>query len=109
MTLDAALRYALEKVAPVREDEPLSRHTTIGVGGPADAYVVADTKAQLAGDRGIRGVTIENRAASLSEPQLMPRASASGGGERCLVRAESGCSFAAVARQLAFAGYAGLE
>ncbi len=41
MSLDAALLHALEKLAPVRQDEPLARHTTIGIGGPADAYVVS--------------------------------------------------------------------
>src|SRR3989304_96907 len=48
MPLDAPLRYALEKVAPVREDEPLSRHTTIGVGGPADGYLGAGPQEELA-------------------------------------------------------------
>jgi UDP-N-acetylmuramate dehydrogenase len=127
MTLDAAFVRALAACATVREDEPLSRHTTIGIGGPADAYVIARSSSELrdvlsvsrdqgspvfvlgsgsnivVGDRGMRGVTIENRAQSLSE------ASAGVDGGRHLFRAESGCSFAGIARQLAFAGFAGLE
>jgi UDP-N-acetylmuramate dehydrogenase len=126
VTLDARFVRALADRAAVRQDEPLSRHTTIGIGGPADAYVVARSASELrdvlevcrdqgapvfmlgsgsnivVGDRGMRGVTIENRAQDLSE------ASSADGG-RYLFRAETGCSFAGVARQLAFAGFAGLE
>ncbi|MPZ49934.1 MAG: UDP-N-acetylmuramate dehydrogenase [Dehalococcoidia bacterium] len=166
MTLDAAFLHALDTIVPSRPGEALSRHTTIGIGGPADAYVAVETTDQLAavvqlcrragipffvlgsgsnivvGDRGIRGVVIENNATHLSEPIPMPRPSDRGttpdatnltdadpmprvltrgteampGGsapgttpDRYLFRADSGCSFAATARQLAFAGYAGLE
>ncbi len=129
MSLDAAFLQSLEAIASVRAEEPLSRHTTIGIGGPADAYVSVDGAAQLAavaslclrenvpcfvlgsgsnivvGDRGIRGVVIENNADALSEPAGFE----SNGEQRFLVRAESGCSFAGIARQLSFAGYAGLE
>jgi UDP-N-acetylmuramate dehydrogenase len=157
MALDPAFLKALEGVATVRLDEPLSRHTTIGIGGPADAYVAAASASQLgdvlrvcaeAGvpvfmlgsgsnivveDGGIRGVVVENRAqavtgpseldvaagddgAQLPHPSPLPqgRGDELGGGEassltRYLFRLESGCSFAAEARRLAFAGYAGLE
>jgi UDP-N-acetylmuramate dehydrogenase len=136
VSADAALIQALEIVATVRPKEPLSRHTTIGIGGPADAYVIASTGEELraalavchstqtpvfmlgsgsnivVGDRGIRGVTIENNAHDLSTPVLMPRPSGRGADEeqeRFLFRADAGCSFAAISRQLAFAGYAGLE
>jgi UDP-N-acetylmuramate dehydrogenase len=131
MTLDAPFLTALEHIAPVRRDEPLSRHTTIGIGGPADAFVTPTDPAQVAavvrlcrrsetpffvlgsgsnivvGDRGIRGVTIDNNAQALSDPQPLPVAS--GEAPRFRFHAEAGCSFAAIARQLAFAGYAGLE
>ncbi|HLF76493.1 MAG TPA: UDP-N-acetylmuramate dehydrogenase [Dehalococcoidia bacterium] len=132
MTLDSAFLLALEAIALVREKEPLSRHTTIGIGGSADAYVALDTQDQLTsvlslahdaavpvfilgsgsnivvGDRGMRGVVVENNAHALSDPQLW--GSAQGSNEqRYLFRAEAGCSFAAISRQLAFAGYAGLE
>jgi UDP-N-acetylmuramate dehydrogenase len=110
----------------VRLDEPLSRHTTFGIGGPADAYVVAGDAEQLArivlacrehdapcfvlgsgsnilvGDGGIRGVVIENRARALTGPEPDGR-----GG--LVFRAESGASFAGVARSLARKGIAGLE
>jgi UDP-N-acetylmuramate dehydrogenase len=161
--LTPALLRALEDVAPTRPDEPLSRHTTIGIGGPADAYVSPSSGEQLSGvlclahdagvpvfilgsgsnivvgDRGIRGITIENRTQSLAGPFLMsgepveedepgqaaqhedtspesapgsaevPDTPTTSLGERYLFRADSGCSFAGVSRQLSFAGYAGLE
>jgi UDP-N-acetylmuramate dehydrogenase len=128
VSLDASFIKALEAVVPTRRDEPLSRHTTIGIGGPADAYVSPVSGSQISavlelcskagvpvfvlgsgsnivvGDLGMRGVTISNRAQALSEAQSLRN-----GRERFLFRAESGCSFAAVSRQLSFAGYAGLE
>jgi UDP-N-acetylmuramate--alanine ligase len=117
---------ALQNITSVREDEPLSRHTTFGIGGPADIYVVAENADQLAdvviacreydapvfvlgsgsnilvGDHGIRGVVIENRARAVMGPEQ-------GAEGELLFRAESGASFAAVARHLARDGYAGLE
>jgi UDP-N-acetylmuramate dehydrogenase len=144
MILDEPFLHALEAIVPAKRDEALSRHTTIGIGGPADAYVVVEDADQLAavvqlcrrnatpffvlgsgsnivvGDRGIRGVTIDNKANALSDPVSVDEASLiSGNGnndttaaaavKRILFRAESGCSFAASSRQLAQAGYAGLE
>ena len=126
MKLPAAFLRDLEQTAPVRLDEPLGRYTTFGAGGPADAFVVATSARQVAevvrlcrregvpffvlgsgsniviGDRGIRGVTIANAAQGLAGPETA-------GGGRFRVRADAGCSFAAVARRFAFAGYAGLE
>ncbi|MGB6896566.1 MAG: FAD-binding protein, partial [Dehalococcoidia bacterium] len=111
--LSAGLLKELEGIAPVRRDEPLARHTTFGIGGPAEAYVVADSAEALGrllaachrdgvpffvlgsgsnilvGDGGIRGVTIENRAAAVEGPRT--------NGQGALVRAESGASFAALA------------
>ena len=128
MSVDAAFRRALEQIAPVRTDETLSRHTTFGIGGPADLYVVAESSSQVSevvalclradvplfilgsgsnivvGDQGVRGVTIEDHARHLGEPSIKRN-----GEDRYLVRAEAGCSLAATARHLAFAGYAGLE
>jgi UDP-N-acetylmuramate dehydrogenase len=191
VSLDAGFVRALEGVATVRLDEPLSRHTTIGIGGPADAYVAVGSASQLGdvlrvcaeadvpvfmlgsgsnivvGDGGIRGVVIENRAQAVTgpfsvdvapvhdvaqlphpkpvagrlsdspkgegtsfgeprnaeqddeappHPNPLPQGigNAVAGGEtsspeRYLFRLESGCSFAAESRRLAFAGYAGLE
>jgi UDP-N-acetylmuramate dehydrogenase len=126
VTLPAAFIRELEKVAPVRLDEPLGRYTTFGAGGPADAFAVATSARQVAevvrlcrregvpffvlgsgsnlviGDRGIRGVTIGNAAQELAGPEPVSAG-------RFRVRADAGCSFAAIARRFAFAGYAGLE
>lgn len=141
MTVDAALLRALAAVAPSRDNEPLARHTTIGIGGPADVYVTAQSAKELSdalrvaqgrgaavfmlgsgsnivvGDRGIRGVVIENNASAVVPPPLplpagrrvLPGRRQTGSDQRYVFRIESGASFAAVSRQLAFAGYAGLE
>ena len=109
----------------VREQEPMSRHTTFGVGGPADVYarvhdrealrraaqVAADAGLArfilgsgsniLVGDGGIRGIVIENKANAVDEPE------AAGGQVR--LRAEAGASFARLARSTARAGLHGLE
>jgi UDP-N-acetylmuramate--alanine ligase len=116
----------LQKITSVRLTEPLSRHTTFGVGGPADVYVVAENADQLAkiviacrqhkapvfvlgsgsnilvGDGGVRGVVIDNRARAVTGP--LPDESGA-----LRFRVESGASFAGVARTLARQGYAGLE
>ena len=126
VSADAGLLAALEEITAVRKDEPMSRHTTFGIGGPADIYVTATSAAELAriviacrehdapvfvlgsgsnilvGDAGVRGVVIENRARALEGPLTDTE-----GGVR--FRAESGASFAAVARGIARRGYAGLE
>ena len=115
----------LQSLAGVKLDEPLSRHVTFGVGGPADVYFIANTEDQLrlayslarrageqvfifgsgsnvlVGDRGVRGVTIENRTSEVEGP------SPNGAGFRA--RVASGVSFAALARRMATAGYAGIE
>ena len=115
----------LRAMGSVLLDEPLSRHTTIGLGGPADAYFAARTEEQLrtalraahghgvpmfilgAGsnvvvlDGGVRGLVIENATDQVEGPVL------NGAGFK--VGAASGVSLAALARRLAFAGYAGLE
>jgi UDP-N-acetylmuramate dehydrogenase len=115
----------LQEVAPVKQNEPMSRHTTFGVGGTADLYVKATTEAQLhgaysaakqhsaplfifgsgsnvlVGDGGFRGVVIENRYADVDGP------SPNGTGHK--VRVGSGMSFATLARRLSGAGFAGIE
>lgn len=115
----------LRALGPVRQDEPLSRHVTFGVGGPADAYFAARSEDQLrgayalaklhgvpvfifgsgsnilVGDRGIRGLVIENRTGQVEGPTQ--------NGAGLKVRVASGVSFAALARRLSSAGYAGLE
>jgi UDP-N-acetylmuramate--alanine ligase len=121
-----ALIAQLRATVPLRLDEPLARHTTFGIGGPADVYIVVENADELAnvvlacrehgapffvlgsgsniliGDGGIRGVVIENNARAVTGPMEDER-----GG--LAFRAESGASFAGVARTLARQGYAGLE
>jgi len=116
----------LRRVAEARLDVPLSRHTTFGIGGPADVFVIAQNADDLrrlvalchrfqepffilgagsnilVSDKGIRGVTIENRARGLDGPT-----DSSNG--RAIFRAESGTSIAALARYLCRKGFAGLE
>lgn len=122
----AAARVALARLAPVRVDEPLARHTTFGIGGPADLYVKATSAALLAelyvtarrqglpvfvlgsgsnilvGDRGVRGLVIENDAGAVQGPEPAV-------GERVRFTVESGASFAGLARRLCRQGYTGLE
>ena len=117
---------ALGASVRVRLDEPMARHTTFGIGGPADCYAVAATEEHLlaltdigrrhdlplfvlgsgsnilVGDDGIRGLVIENRHAHWEEP--VRQAS-----DSFRLRAASGTSFAALARRLGQTGLAGLE
>jgi UDP-N-acetylmuramate dehydrogenase len=123
--MNEALVAELRAIAEVKTDEPLSRHTTFGVGGPADVYVIARTEDELrmsyaaarkhgapvfvfgsgsnvlVGDGGVRGVTIENRTSHVDGP------SRNGAGFK--VRVASGVSFATLARRMAQAGFGGIE
>ncbi|MCA9825365.1 MAG: UDP-N-acetylmuramate dehydrogenase [Dehalococcoidia bacterium] len=120
MTALATLARSLEVHGEVRRDEPLWRHTTFGVGGPADVHLIvhdaeglaaavraardADVPSFVLGsgsnivvaDAGIRGLVIDNRARTEIEE----------GAHRFLV--ESGVSFAAFARKMCRRGIAGL-
>jgi len=123
--LAAGFLAELRAVLPVKVNEPLARHTTFGVGGPADAYVAPRTEEHLrlafalagkhqvpvfifgsgsnvlVGDGGVRGLTIENRTDQIEGPVQ--------NGAGLKVRVASGVSFAALARRLSAAGYGGLE
>jgi UDP-N-acetylmuramate dehydrogenase len=123
--MNEAFLTELREIATVRIDEPLSRHVTFGVGGPADAYLIAESEDQLrlayaaakrrlmpvfifgsgsnilVGDGGVRGLTIENRTSEVGGP--------SPNGAGFWVRVASGVSFAALARRLSSAGYSGIE
>lgn len=114
------LAAALSAHGDVRRDELMSRHTTFGVGGPADVFVTVRNANALAAvadlchdegvdrfilgsgsnvivaDGGMRGVVIDNRA----------RAEETDDG--FTYRVESGASFAAFARRMCRAGRAGL-
>jgi UDP-N-acetylmuramate dehydrogenase len=90
LTVDTSLRARLSDelaalVARVRASEPLARHSTFGIGGPADFYVEVETESQiqklvvwardhhlpvfpigqgsnlLIADKGIRGVVVRLR------------------------------------------------
>jgi len=116
----------LRQAATVRLSEPMSDHTTFGIGGPADAYALAESEEQLqalvdvarlhavpffilgsgsnilVGDGGVRGLVIENRSGRVDEPIRQ-------GNGSLLVRAQSGTSLAGLARRLSSTGLAGLE
>lgn len=126
MTDLAHAKAELEHIAPVREGERLARHTTFGIGGPADLYIKVESVDALAAafvtarrhglpvfvlgsgsnvlvsDTGVRGLVIENDAKAMMEPVI-------GADGTARVVAESGASFAGSARRLCRAGYAGLE
>ena len=126
MVHEAAIRELRALETDVRLDEMMSRHTTFGIGGPADAYVVARSTESLArcvgvaaahglsffilgsgsnvlvGDRGIRGVVVENATKHVEAPEPA-------GDGVFHITGEAGASFAAVARRLTRAGFAGLD
>lgn len=123
--MDEELVDELRQIAEVRLDEPLKRHTTFGIGGPADVYVVVCSAEELAraflaasrkglrpfilgsgsnilvGDGGIRGLVIQNDAAAVTEVARI--------GDLHRFRVGSGASFAGVARKFCKQGLAGLE
>lgn len=123
--VDQDLLARLRRIASARTDAPLARHTTFGIGGPADIFVTVRSAQQLAdvtiavrgagvplfvlgsgsniliGDRGVRGVVIDNQAKAIDGPAERDGA--------LTVIAESGASFAALARHLARDGYGGFE
>ncbi len=121
MTIER-LAAVIEPLGALRRDEPLSRHTTFGIGGPADlfltvrdslglrlawraaadlevpAFVLGSGSNILVSDRGIRGLVIDNRARA-------EETDAAG----LTYRVESGASFAAFARRLCRLGKAGMS
>jgi UDP-N-acetylmuramate dehydrogenase len=123
--MNPGLIEELRTLGEVRLDEPLGRHVTFGVGGPADVYFIAANEDSLrkafalarsndvpvfifgsgsnvlVGDKGIRGLTIENRSDAIEGPAQ------NGAGFK--VRVASGVSFATLARRMANAGYSGVE
>lgn len=124
-SMDERLIERLRSIASVKTGEMLSRHTTFGIGGPADVFVTVRHAHELAdaviaarefgspyfvlgagsnvlvGDGGIRGVVIDNQAKGIEGPRELA-------GEHVL-RAESGTPFAALARNLAKRGFGGIE
>ncbi len=128
--VDPPSRQALDRLADrlretlgpaaVRSAEPLAHYTTLRVGGPADLLAIALSGEALrqavglawahgvpcqvlgsgsnilVGDAGMRGLVVLNRARAVHVT-------------RTIARAESGASFAALARQCVVRGLAGLE
>lgn len=106
--------------------EPLSKHTTFGIGGPADLFITAHTLPELCryvrlaweqgvpyfilgsganllvSDKGIRGLVIQNQCQAV---QIFPGEEEQTG----LIIAESGAAIRTVARQAISQGLAGLE
>ncbi|MCL4458329.1 MAG: UDP-N-acetylmuramate dehydrogenase [Chloroflexi bacterium] len=121
----------LEKLRLICRDrltinEPMRRHTSFGIGGPAEFYTVAESAAELGhlvtaarhlglpylvigsgsnllvSDKGISGLVIRNRARHFKRK-------INDDGEGVVLQVESGASLAAVTQQTARAGLAGLE
>ncbi len=106
------------------ENEPLARHCTFRVGGPADLFIRAETRNELiefvnaaretatpffilgngsnilVADAGIRGLVIENHTTAY-ETRVE--------GDRLILTAESGAALPGVANRLARQGWTGLE
>lgn len=112
-------------------DEPLAKHTTFGIGGPADYFVVAHTAAELCdyvrlaraegvpylvvgkganllvSDQGVRGLVIQNEAGRIEfmpDPEAMPNSETG-----WLCTAESGAALHELARQAVERGLGNLE
>ena len=126
MTLHDDLQRLVERHgAELRQDERMSRHTTFGIGGPADYYLIVSTEAALreaaavaretgvpwfllgsgsniiVGDAGIRGLVIENNDTTVRMPESQS--------DGVRLTAASGASFARLARSTAREGLRGLE
>jgi UDP-N-acetylmuramate dehydrogenase len=126
---DVALPLAeLKKIlgSAARFNEPLSRHSALRTGGPADLFFSARTTEELTravvaveelgvpwriiggasnllvADEGVVGLVV--KAASSHVEQM-----AGGTPSELLLRAEAGCMLAAVGKQAALRGYGGLE
>jgi UDP-N-acetylmuramate dehydrogenase len=126
MIANQDLLEQLRSIAPVRLMEPMSRHTTFGVGGPADMYmevversslrevivasarygtpwcVLGSGSNVLVGDAGIRGLVVHNKTQVIDGPHDTENGQAA-------LQADSGVSFASLARQISRLGYWGLD
>jgi UDP-N-acetylmuramate dehydrogenase len=122
MTALDSLAATLSPHGELRRAENLARHTTFGIGGPADLFLTVRSAGSLAvatnaahdadvgvfilgsgsnilvADAGIRGLVIDNRARA-EQPDSTGLA----------VRVESGASFAAFARKMCRLGLDGLS
>lgn len=120
MTSLDRLAAMLSNLGDLRTDEPLLRHTTFGVGGPADLFLTVRSSQSLGAaaamahdaevdtfvlgsgsnilvaDAGMRGLVIDNR--SRKEEVAEGRT----------IRVDSGCSLAGYARRMCRAGLDGM-
>ncbi len=118
------LELPSELSARICEQEPLARHTTFRIGGPADLFLRVDTRGELiqavaaarasglplfilgngsnilVADSGIRGLVIENHADDYGTREE---------GGRLVLAAESGASLPGLANRMARQGWCGLE
>lgn len=119
----------------VRRDEPMARHTTWRVGGPADLFVTVQSVDDLihavelawtyelpcfvlgggsnilVGDGGIRGLVVHNRAGAISievAGQRFPLEKAPADMQEAVLYLESGAALPAAARRLIELGWDGL-
>jgi UDP-N-acetylmuramate dehydrogenase len=119
----AALKAVLGE--NLKEDEPIARHTSWRIGGPADYFLRATDEAEvvvllktcrsrnipfliigngsnmLVADKGWRGMVVENRLDAFTINDL--------GDGRCLLKAGSGALLGALSRRIAKLGWAGFE
>lgn len=122
----------------VKVDEPLSRHTTFQIGGPADFYFEANTVEELieavkvaeelkipyfilgggsnllASDKGFRGLVIKNKSSRIKILKVRGKIGMGMGGTKMdvkdvLVEADAGVPFNQLVRFTLEEGLAGLE
>ena len=116
---------ALREAAPdidILQNEPMSRHTTFAIGGPADLFVQPKTRRELAGTLGVlraRGITF--LLLGNGSNMLVADAGVRGAvvctteldevriGENCTLVAEAGALLGRVARRAQRAGLTGVE
>ena len=132
MPLPEGLLSRLERIAEVQRAEPMARHTTFSIGGPADAYVKVQGCGQLkavallahqwetpllvigagsnllVSDAGIPGLVVETWANLDLPPEALPQPRPGEPG-RWQLQAFAGTPLPRLALQLAHAGFSGLE
>ena len=130
MLLSALQHEAVRHGLVVSRDEPLARHTTFRIGGPADLYIAATGQVELedaarlawaceapalvlgggsnmlVSDTGVRGLTLANQARAIRLQQADGSIPA---GHLPQVVAESGAALAGLARWCIREGWSGLE
>ena len=132
LTHTSAFVVELERLLPARRQEPMSRHTTFQIGGPADYYAQAQTVAQLrsvgalahregvplfiigagsnllVSDAGIAGLVVETWSNDDPLAQHPPQTDPDNPTQRVL-RVYSGVPLPRLALRAAAAGLTGLE